>query len=213
MSAPLVGGNGRALETVAADPLPGTSDAESHDAITEIPGSFDKTIRGLENLDAFKDVVSLTNTVITRLSYQHLPGLVERLGELKNLARMDNGICRPTAAAVLVYGNDPLSLVAGALIEFVRYDGVDVDSPVIRRRSVTGTLPDQLDTVWTQLNANIADLAVREEGMRTEYLPDYPIKALKELFSVFSASGAVYNDQLTIYEVGSTDCCPDLFAA
>lgn len=65
------------------------ADAETHDAITEIPGSFAKTVQGLENLDAFDAVATLTNTVVTRLSYRHLPRLVKRLGHLKNLARMD----------------------------------------------------------------------------------------------------------------------------
>jgi len=65
------------------------ADAATHDAITEIPGSFDKTMRGLENLDAFDDVATLTNTVITRLSYRQLPLLVHRVGHLKHLARMD----------------------------------------------------------------------------------------------------------------------------
>jgi len=65
------------------------ADAETHDAITEIPGSFDKTVRGLENLDAFDHVATLTNTVVTKRSYRQLPKLVQRLGHLKNLARMD----------------------------------------------------------------------------------------------------------------------------
>ncbi len=65
------------------------SDAQSHDAITELPGSFDQTLRGLENLDAFDGVVTLTNTVITKRSYRHLPGVVERLGHLRRLVQMD----------------------------------------------------------------------------------------------------------------------------
>jgi MoaA/NifB/PqqE/SkfB family radical SAM enzyme len=65
------------------------ADAATHDAITEIPGSFAKTVRGLDNLDAFEHVTSLTNTVVTKRSYRQLPRLVQRLGHLKNLARMD----------------------------------------------------------------------------------------------------------------------------
>ena len=65
------------------------ADAATHDAITEVPGSFDKTLRGLENLDEIEGVVSLTNTVITRLSYRQLPAVVERLSHLKRLAQMD----------------------------------------------------------------------------------------------------------------------------
>lgn len=64
------------------------SDAETHDAITEVPGSFRKTLRGLENLESH-DVRTLTNTVITKRSYQHLTGIVERLSHLQRLVQMD----------------------------------------------------------------------------------------------------------------------------
>jgi MoaA/NifB/PqqE/SkfB family radical SAM enzyme len=65
------------------------SDAAAHDAITEVPGSFDKTLRGLELLDEFDQVTTLTNTVVTSLSYTHLPLLVERLKSLRRLAQME----------------------------------------------------------------------------------------------------------------------------
>ncbi|HVC84594.1 MAG TPA: radical SAM protein [Solirubrobacteraceae bacterium] len=64
------------------------ADAASHDAITAVPGSFERTIRGLENLEAFDGVVSLTNTVITRSSYRQLADVVERLRHLRGLAQM-----------------------------------------------------------------------------------------------------------------------------
>ena len=56
---------------------------------TGVPGSFDRTLAGLENLDAHPEVVSLTNTVMTARSYRHLPDVVRRLGYLKRLAQMD----------------------------------------------------------------------------------------------------------------------------
>jgi MoaA/NifB/PqqE/SkfB family radical SAM enzyme len=65
------------------------ADAETHDRITDVPGAFLKTIQGLENLDAIEGVSTLTNTVITRLSYRQLPGVVERLSHLRRLAQMD----------------------------------------------------------------------------------------------------------------------------
>ncbi len=65
------------------------SDAESHDGITTVAGSFDKTVRGLENLDAYPGVVAITNTVVTRRSYQHLPAVVERLSHLRRLVQME----------------------------------------------------------------------------------------------------------------------------
>lgn len=65
------------------------SDAASHDRITTVPGSFDKTLRGLENLEQYPHVVSLTNTVVTERSYRLLPDVVERLAHLKRLVQME----------------------------------------------------------------------------------------------------------------------------
>ena len=65
------------------------ADAVTHDAITQVPGSFEMTLQGLENLEHFNNVATLTNTVITRLSYTQLPTLVERLRHLRRLAQME----------------------------------------------------------------------------------------------------------------------------
>jgi MoaA/NifB/PqqE/SkfB family radical SAM enzyme len=65
------------------------ADAQTHDAITEVPGSFDKTLRGMENLDAFDGISMMTNTVVTKLSYAQLPAVVERLSHLRRLVQME----------------------------------------------------------------------------------------------------------------------------
>lgn len=65
------------------------ADAETHDSITTVRGSFDKTLRGLEILDRIPGVVTITNTVVTERSYRHLPELVNRLSHLKQLAQME----------------------------------------------------------------------------------------------------------------------------
>jgi MoaA/NifB/PqqE/SkfB family radical SAM enzyme len=65
------------------------ADADTHDAITGVSGSFEKTVRGLENLDAFDHVRTLTNTVITERSYRQLPLVVERLRHLLRLTQME----------------------------------------------------------------------------------------------------------------------------
>lgn len=63
--------------------------AHLHDEITEVPGSFDRTLQCLRNLDDFDNVQVMTNTVVTRLSCQSLVGVVELLKDLRNLAEMD----------------------------------------------------------------------------------------------------------------------------
>jgi MoaA/NifB/PqqE/SkfB family radical SAM enzyme len=70
------------VSVTAADPA-------THDAITQVPGSFERTLRGLENLDACEGVTTLTNTVITRLSFRQLPDVVRRLSHLRRLAQME----------------------------------------------------------------------------------------------------------------------------
>lgn len=65
------------------------ADAATHDAITDVKGSFARTVRGLENLDEHDGVVALTNTVITERSYRQLDALVHRLGHLENLVQME----------------------------------------------------------------------------------------------------------------------------
>lgn len=64
-------------------------DAETHDGITQVPGSFAKTLAGLENLEAHDGVVSLTNTVVTERSFRTLPDVVDRLAHLKKLVQME----------------------------------------------------------------------------------------------------------------------------
>lgn len=65
------------------------ADAATHDRITKVPGSFEKTLQGLENLDSHNSVRVLTNTVITSLSYQQLTAVVERLASLRHLVQME----------------------------------------------------------------------------------------------------------------------------
>ncbi len=65
------------------------ADAATHDAITRVPGSFERTLQALANLDAFPEVATLTNTVITERSYRQLPAVVRRLGDLRQLAQME----------------------------------------------------------------------------------------------------------------------------
>lgn len=65
------------------------ADAQTHDAITQVPGSFDKTLHGLQLLDGYDHVTTITNTVVTTLNYTHLLPLVERLESLKRLAQME----------------------------------------------------------------------------------------------------------------------------
>ncbi|MDP9120357.1 MAG: putative DNA binding domain-containing protein [Acidobacteriota bacterium] len=106
---------------------------------------------------------------------------LERWLTKKELGRAVEGIWTPNAAALLLFGESPQSFLPGAAVEFVRYGGTDVDAGVVLRKAATGTLSDQLEAIWAQLSANLAQIPEPESGIRTPYGPEYPLDALKEL--------------------------------
>ena len=55
--------------------------AALHDYLTTVPGSFDQTVAGIKNLKKM-GVLTVTNTVITRSNFRHLPELAELLVSL-----------------------------------------------------------------------------------------------------------------------------------
>ncbi len=65
------------------------SDRDTHDEITQVPGSWDKMIKGMENLCEYPHVKILTNTVVTQLSYPLLPGTSAFLSGISNLVQME----------------------------------------------------------------------------------------------------------------------------
>jgi MoaA/NifB/PqqE/SkfB family radical SAM enzyme len=65
------------------------SDAATHDEITTVPGSFQKTLKGLENIERYPGIRSITNSVITSKSYHLLPDIVQALGHLRQLEQME----------------------------------------------------------------------------------------------------------------------------
>ena len=99
----------------------------------------------------------------------------------KDLGRPVQGVWTPNAAAILLFGENPQAFLPGAFIVFARYGGTDVDAPVAVRKTITGTLPDQLEGLWAQLNAHLASIPAAGQGIRTPYRPEYPLEALREL--------------------------------
>jgi ATP-dependent DNA helicase RecG len=99
----------------------------------------------------------------------------------RQLGRPVGGVWTPNPAALLLFGESPQTYFAGAIVEFARYAGDGYDAPLVSRKTITGTLTDQLDVLWVQLNANLAEIPGTTAGMRTPYLPEYPLEALREL--------------------------------
>jgi ATP-dependent DNA helicase RecG len=80
-----------------------------------------------------------------------------------------------------LWQKSPQTFFPGATVEFARYAGSDIDASLAMRRTVTGTLPQQLDILWAQMNTLITEIPAPADGIRSPFMPDYPLDALKEL--------------------------------
>jgi pyruvate-formate lyase-activating enzyme len=65
------------------------STASAHDKITGVPGSFERTLQGIANLSTYPGASVITNTVITDLSYQHLPAVVGLLSQYAAVKQLE----------------------------------------------------------------------------------------------------------------------------
>jgi len=84
-----------------------------------------------------------------------------------------------TVAGVLALGLDPTAHLSGAYVQFVRYDGGDVEAPVSDQDELRGNLLDQLKDLEVRLPANLRHALVAD-GLREQEAPDYPLEALRE---------------------------------
>ncbi len=109
------------------------------------------------------------------------PSLEDWMVSRRELGRARGGEFVPNVTAILVHGISPQSSFPGATIEFVRYAGSDIDSAVNSRKTITGTLPDQIDALDAQVRNQIVSIETPIEGARQSYVPEYPLRALQEL--------------------------------
>jgi ATP-dependent DNA helicase RecG len=101
----------------------------------------------------------------------------QQLGALHLLAPSGE----PNAAAVLLLGKDPRVFLPSAYIQFVRFDGNDLASPIIDQKELSGRLDAVLRQAEEVAQINIRT-ATKVEGEVTEQRqPDYPLSALQQL--------------------------------
>lgn len=87
----------------------------------------------------------------------------------------------PTVAGVLLLSPDPTSFVAGAAIEFLRFDGEGLDAPVLDHKRVAGPLSqvirmtEELFEVNVTVTSDFLGSPVESKGV------DYPTDALRQL--------------------------------
>ncbi|MFB8207949.1 ATP-binding protein [Streptomyces sp. NPDC056010] len=87
---------------------------------------------------------------------------------------------RPTALGLLAVGLDPSSWIPGAYVQFVRYQGTDLDAPVADDQELRQNLVGVAARLEPLLRSNLRTRLVAE-GFRETPQPDYPLEALREL--------------------------------
>jgi len=145
--------------------------------------AFDTRVQRLGTLDDL-NLVPLREEYLTAKDIDAAPDTFPSFEEWltqRQLGHVVDGRWHPNNAAILLFGRSPQSFIPGATVEFVRYGGTTIDAPVSARRVASGTLPDQLQVIWAQLNAHNSSVPVATDGIRSPFTNLYPIDVLKEL--------------------------------
>lgn len=173
------------------------AERDTHDFVSRVPKSYDRTMAGLDNLDAFPGVSSLTNTVVTTRNYAQLPALVERLAHLRQLRQMEFWVYLP------MNEHDEKGLIASHLevkpflIDAVRAARARGRGAVVKHypHCLLGEYADALDNsqpklfidpaFWQQFSRNGFDQCVHRDvcesreclGLTTAYIEKFGLHA------------------------------------
>ncbi len=113
---------------------------------------------------------------------------LRRLGELAELGgvggwwgEVGGGVLREVAGDA-VAGRAPEEHLAGAYVQFVRFDGTELSDPVQSQHRLSGTVPSVLLDTEEVLRAQV-ETVTRFAGLPTEErAPSVPFEALQQLF-------------------------------
>lgn len=88
----------------------------------------------------------------------------------------------PTNAGILVLADQPIQYLSGAYVQFVRYDGPDLASPVVMEKRAIGDLRTVVQTLDLLIDVNVRQRPVAvPNSFVEEQVHDYPRVALREL--------------------------------
>lgn len=87
----------------------------------------------------------------------------------------------PTYAGILLFGKNPLHWLPGAYIQFVRFEGCDLDSDPINEKELSGDLLNLLRELEALVDLQVQSSVVPDSTLRERKFLDYPPIALREL--------------------------------
>lgn len=139
-------------------------------------------VRGadLEELDLeWCRTTYLPNAVSAEVLAENHRSIGEQLVSLRFAASAVEPV--PTALGLLMAGKDPRTWIPGAYVQFARFDGGGLTSPIVDQAEIGGTMPEIVWRLEEKLNAHIrvtSEVAGRPVETRR---PDYPLDALRQL--------------------------------
>jgi ATP-dependent DNA helicase RecG len=86
-----------------------------------------------------------------------------------------------TVLGILVLGKDVRGFVPGASVQFVRFEGNDLSSPIRDQKEIVGALPDLLERLDQVLEAHNEVATDVTSGPLETRRPEYPLAALQQL--------------------------------
>jgi len=104
--------------------------------------------------------------------------LPQQLASLHLTRSVDRPV--PTVLGLLVAGFDPSAFIPGAYVQFVRYQGVDLDAPIADDQELRQNIIDTAARLEPVLRGHLRTRLV-EKGFREEQHPEYPFEALREV--------------------------------
>ncbi len=103
----------------------------------------------------------------------------ERLAATKMIASADDPV--PTVLGILVLSRKPTDFLAGAYVQFIRFQGEERDSHVLDAHRFDAPLADAVRDLDSVLSAYIRTSVEIGAGSTETRRPTYPLRALQEL--------------------------------
>jgi ATP-dependent DNA helicase RecG len=102
--------------------------------------------------------------------------------QLASLRFFDTRENCPTNAGILMFGINPEFYLPGAYIQYVKFGGKEMTSPVEFEKKFSGALITELSSIDDFIKSNVVkERPVRKDSFQEETLRNYPYWALREL--------------------------------
>lgn len=176
--------------------------AEIHDALTQVPGSFEKAVKGLENVRSL-GVRTEINIVINKLNYKFLPQIVDFFSISRGLSSYV--FIYPTYKGRMKDNAEKIGIPMTETIPFIK-EAVDLAEAIQLDKSIIFNIPpcliDQKYHKWLpgkNLNLKVnAPEYVQEDSLEGEALEKAKFKKCKKCsFSPYC--NGIFNDYIDVF--------------